>query len=930
MRGNEKVVIFFLSIALLFKFWFFTASPNLGSDISYRFLPITKDTYLPFTWNNVQIGDGMGLPINTLWSYPSELLYESLTNVGIPYWFQIKYLMLLPAIAVSLWGFIKLAKYYEADWLVSSLLYIMNTYFILLLDGAQMNLVLAYSVFPLAFYFFINTHKDLNYRTIVAFIISVWVMGSFDLRIVWILAFAIIIKFLVDLPNIDNKSYRLQSLLHYGLIGMATATVLFLLNMYWILPAIMSKGVSLPAGYDSPSGVYNLSFSTITHGLYLQQPHWYINSFGRISEPQFYFAVIPLFVYMSVMSHKRKQLLYILTLSVIGIFLSKGSQPPLGEVYVWLFKYVPGFNLFRDPSKFYILIAFSYSILAGLSSKLISKKSYLPSLIFIIYLLMLMGPVLKGKMTGTFSNTPNEKHYWTIADIFKDQNYFFRSFWIPVKTPLGYVSSQNPSTDAIWIAKKRPFGIGTVGTYEQFNYLREAPFMGELFAMAGIKYLYYPYPDTRRETLKQDNIDYYYNFLDQLTNLPWIEKRISDPPIAVLQTKKTQDHIFLSDNSFYVVGSDRIYWDLMEIPDFDLSNNALVFAEEKAGMINDIDPNSKVILYEKSDTDLLMSMVNENEFYFPAKDLGREPSDNVSGLWKRETSDLIWWRDFLQSKYEIDNLDFDYNGGWAIAEGDQKYELRDMGYGMGDSLFVRVMESGRGGRVEFWQGEEKIGEVDTLMEEPEKVDVKLTGYKDIPRQITTFDKAEFGWKRIGKLEGDPSASTGTLQHPSSLRMTDSITIKTYGEINVINAIVTISDEELEELQGKVEKLENEGRITNFDGSLKLAYELSHTPNSIPHIAYTRVNPTKYEIEITGLQKPAYLIFSETFDELWELNGQPSKRVYSLLNGFYVDKDGKYTLFFTPQKYVWPGLVVSAVSLAFIIGLLSYRKLRKKI
>ena len=243
---------------------------------------------------------------------------------------------------------------------------------------------------------------------------------------------------------------------------------------------------------------------------------------------------------------------------------------------------------------------------------------------------------------------------------------------------------------------------------------------------------------------------------------------------------------------------------------------------------------------------------------------------------------------------------------------------------------MRVMESGRGGRVEFWQGEEKIGEVDTLMEEPEKVDVKLTGYKDIPDQITTFDKAEFGWKRIGKLEGDPSASTGTLQHPSSLRMTDSITIKTYGEINVINAIVTISDEELEELQGKVEKLENEGRITNFDGSLKLAYELSHTPNSIPHIAYTRVNPTKYEIEITGLQKPAYLIFSETFDELWELNGQPSKRVYSLLNGFYVDKDGKYTLFFTPQKYVWPGLVVSAVSLAFIIGLLSYRKLRKKI
>ena len=32
------------------------------------------------------------------------------------------------------------------------------------------------------------------------------------------------------------------------------------------------------------------------------------------------------------------------------------------------------------------------------------------------------------------------------------------------------------------------------------------------------------------------------------------------------------------------------------------------------------------------------------------------------------------------------------------------------------------------------------------------MEIKLTGYKDIPDQISEYDKADFNWYKIGKLE----------------------------------------------------------------------------------------------------------------------------------------------------------------------------------
>jgi hypothetical protein len=46
-------------------------------------------------------------------------------------------------------------------------------------------------------------------------------------------------------------------------------------------------------------------------------------------------------------------------LRIIGVLLTKQSSRPFDGLYEWLFLNVPGFNLFREASKFYIITALS-------------------------------------------------------------------------------------------------------------------------------------------------------------------------------------------------------------------------------------------------------------------------------------------------------------------------------------------------------------------------------------------------------------------------------------------------------------------------------------------------------------------------------------------------------------------------------------------
>jgi hypothetical protein len=112
--------------------------------------------------------------------------------------------------------------------------------------------------------------------------------------------------------------------------------------------------------------------------------------------------------------------------------------------------------------------------------------------------------------------------------------------------------------------------------------------------------------------------------------------------------------------------------------------------------------------------------------------------------------------------------------------------------------------------------------------------------------------------------------------------------------------------------------------------------------------YTKINPTKYVVDIKNATRPYILAFAESYDPLWtayvdtgnginkfdsnenndfKINNIP---LYGLTNGFHVNKTGDYTIVIEYQPQIWfiQGATISILSLvAMLAGLLLLRKRR---
>ncbi len=857
---------------------------------------------LPQTWTFTS-AEGLGeYSVATLWSWPFNLLFGILGRLGFNFQ-AVEYITLItPIFILGVFSIDKFLSYFKiktAGRIAGGLLYLANTYFLLLVDGGQLSIALEYALFPLVFVVVAESIRA-NFKKKVVAALLIAILGTLEPRILLFL-FALLGFNVVYMVSSEKKE-RLF-LIFSSLATFLVITVIFaFLNSYWLLPAILAKSNIIPQGYVLESK----SFLTLKNAFAVFQPHWYKNVFGKVANVPFSFYVIPLLAFLApLLDRKNKKLLFWVSVALVSIFFSKGTSPPFGEFYGWLFDNIPPFYLFRDSTKFFFLVNISFAVLIGATVARLQKYFRFSALVVGTFLILLIAPVYTGKMTGVFSEPVFREEYTYLHREMENDREFGRVLWLPSRTPLSFADSLHTSLEALRIIRWRPFAIGLVGKYELFNFIREAPFIGQLFDIAGIAYIAYPFPDERRVELKDDERKYFYAFSDQIDELPWMEKKISDFPISLFKTKSSQDRFFIAPNTLYIIGSDRIYWDLIKISGFELSKNALVFAEEFPEIIKNISNYAKVVLFEKDSIDLAVGFLSKDRFIFPAEELSASPSTSLRTMnwWKRDTPDLIWWRDFLQQKYKIDNLDFDYGGGNAIAEGNRELQISNDKLQMGDEFLARVMTSSKGGKIEFWQGDAQIGEIDTKIKTQKKVQVKLTGYKDNPDQIFEYDKADFIWFKVGELAGDGE-----------------IMIKTSGEINVVNSLLAVSKGEWEEAGAEVGRWKSEGRIYFWDELDMLARsDLVRSSHNNPSITYESFSPTHYKIKVSSLDSPATLVFSETFDSLWTLDGKHSTKIYSLVNGFSVENDGEYDVYFEPQKYVLPGLLVSVITFVVLVG-----------
>lgn len=878
MKNKLPILIVILVLVSIYWQWWISG-PRVASDFSQTSSDLIKSQLnIPQTWSNGGT-EGLGeYTVFTLWSWPYNLLQGILGNLGISFNLIQRILFIIPFLIIGgtgIWKIGKTLSFSSTAKIISTIFYLTNTYILLVIDGGQLSISLAYALFPWAFMLFKQSLSgDLKKKVLTGLVISA--IGIFDIRFIYIFFMLCSVIFFYEFLFIPKNKW-LSWVFKWIKMGFVIGVIILGLNAHWILVLIKHP---ISAGfYQHLTQTSFTSFISFSHVLLLLSPHWYKNIFGRLTDLRLEFFLIPTLVFLAPILKKRdKNVGFWFLVALISIFLTKGTSDPLGGAYQWLYYNIPGFSLFRDSSKFFFLVALSYAVLIGITTDQIlvrinnSKTKILVSLMLGAYFIFLVWPVWSGQMTGAFSQPVLQKEYLNLNEFIKTDKDESNIFWIPTISPLTELDTQHPAVEASRLVQKRPFAQGAVGAYEAFNFLREAPYMGELFDVANIGFLVYPPLDLRRADLHPDNINYYYTFLNQLSNLPWLTK-VENSLIPLFKVNKHQEKLFIVPNIWWVIGSDTIYNESTKSAQLALSKNALIFAEESSDLGKKIDELSQVqiILNNKTPLDLAAGFLNKDNLIFPANGLKKDPDS--SGWWKRNGGDLIAWKDFLKTKYGIVNQDFDLGGGWAIGEGNRQLTIENEKWKIGNVLLARVLESSRSGQLKFLQNNKLIGLIKTASE-----------------------SANVRWFEVGSLIDGSN-----------------LTVKTQGDINVVNAIATVDKSLWQEYKAKANGYQD--RVVNFGEGVQEAS---------PSVSYKQINPTKYKVTIQNLKQASMLIFSQNFDNNWKLDGKSPFPVYSLLNGYSIEKNGEYELIFEPQKYVFPGLLISGLTLVVLSFLLVKR------
>jgi len=594
VKKTLTTLLFFIPTVLIFKNWFFY--PFLSAhDFPYFFRETLFDFPLfPPPWSPT-FGIGLGGEIINygLGIYVYAVVSLFVNTIGLPWELVYKIFIFGLFIIASVFSISYLLSKVlnnptKLQLLLSSLLFSANTYSLMIVDGGQMGVALAYSLSPLVLAVFIELinrislgtnniryqASNIKYSIISALVLAIQIM--FDLRMA-ILTTGAVIFYLVFHHLFIKKVNLILNALYFILIIIVNLG----LHASWILPIILSR--SNPAQeiinqQGSLSSFIFFSFATFPQTISLLHPNWYENIFGKVYFMRPEFVILPILAYSSLLFIKNSKLkvqdnlamkqfsnekivIFFVLLGLLGAFLAKGANPPLSQLNTWLFIHMPFSGIFRDSTKFYMLTALSYSVLIPftvhsfqmwLSMKLkiiigsskkykkIEKFSNIAILSISIFCSMLLiRYVFLNQLSGTFKRHEIPQEYIKLKNFLYNQNNFSRTLWIPRQDRFNFFSYQHPavSGEALFSA------TNSIGISKELK-KKQAP---ELLSNLSIRYVIVPYDSFGEIFVSDKRYDekQYKEIIKQLDSINWLKRLEGFGSIAVYEVAAAKDHFWI-------------------------------------------------------------------------------------------------------------------------------------------------------------------------------------------------------------------------------------------------------------------------------------------------------------------------------------------------------------------------------------------------
>ena len=565
-------ILLLVIVVFIFKSWFLPGLITAGDLWPYSKLMYSSRPIIPYAWE-LNTADGLGGFVSPLlWIYIN--FGTSITILGS--WLGLSWSVIerawyfYPFLVLSTYSSYKLfSKLFSKSnfSVLAAAIFTLNTYILMVIGGGQIpGIGIAYSLIPLILYIFIeileslDKNKTVFYKSILVGIL-LSIQSVFDIRVSYITLSAVFILWVFQFFR--NKTIFIKSVIFIFVIP---AIIVFLLNAFWIIPTVLSGKnpvVAMGSAYSSSAAVKFFSFAKFEDTISLLHPNWPENIFGKVGflKPEFLF--LPILVFLSLLFlkketiYKRKFVIFFASLGLLGAFLAKGANDPLGGIYLWLFNHFPGFIMFRDPTKWYILVALSYSMLIPYSVEklyeFLKSKTSLNKLIpqgliivVILYLLFLIRPGILGQLNGTFKPVSVPSDYVKLEAYLSNQNNFFRTLWLPSTQRFAYYSNNHPAVPAQIYFNKQDINsvIEALESQDTKKQLQES----------SVKYLIVPY-DSQGEIFLKDRVyneKLYLQTVKNVSSIQWLKRINGFGKIAVFEVPNPKDHFWTTSKSLSI------------------------------------------------------------------------------------------------------------------------------------------------------------------------------------------------------------------------------------------------------------------------------------------------------------------------------------------------------------------------------------------
>jgi len=324
--------------------------------------------------------------------------------------------------------------------IIGTFVYSFNTYFLVLQTG-HLTLMSAYAIVPLVLFFYSRTLEKMKISWAVGTGLLYSLCFMYEPRAGYIVFWILGLNFLLHIIFRDAGANK-KSLLKIFFFGILPFFVVGAINFYWIF-TLMNVGVVTSNALFQRT-LYANELMNILYSFTIYHPFWTGSnaSIFKLQDIIVYFWLYPIFAFFGLLVNKKNTKVFFYGIvALLGVFLSKQADVPMPDVYQWLYDHLPGFNAFREASKFYFLVALGYSVLIASFFNWVweiwrptgwrRRIAQLITVIMIGILLLNTKPLITGEIGTLFLGREVPRDFLIVKDYLIKQEGFSRSLWIP-------------------------------------------------------------------------------------------------------------------------------------------------------------------------------------------------------------------------------------------------------------------------------------------------------------------------------------------------------------------------------------------------------------------------------------------------------------------------------------------------------------------